>query len=99
MCRRGFTAAAVISILYFLLINEWLTWLAMWFFLLILLLMIAEFWADIKVRKKKERILRATLNATNEGILVVDNEGKIVEVNDILLDEWGVPKELYCTWN
>jgi PAS domain S-box-containing protein len=57
--------------------------------------------AEIATRKKAEggahenmELLRATLNATTDGILVVNKEKKITQVNRQFLDMWHVPAEL-----
>ena len=38
--------------------------------------------------------LRATLEATTEGILVLDGEGRIVNMNRRLADQWPLPEAL-----
>lgn len=39
-------------------------------------------------------LTRATLESTNDGILVIDNYGNIVDYNQRLLDMWKIPVEL-----
>jgi PAS domain S-box-containing protein len=39
-------------------------------------------------------ILRATLDATTDGILVVDEDGKIVFHNRQFVQMWGIPEEI-----
>lgn len=41
------------------------------------------------------KILRATLNATNDGILVVDNNRQILEANDSYYKMWDIPWNIY----
>lgn len=41
------------------------------------------------------KILRATLNATDNGILVVDNERQVLEVNDLYFKMWNIPWDIY----
>lgn len=45
--------------------------------------------------EKKERILRATLNATDDGILVVDNNRQVLDANDLYFNMWGIPFDIY----
>ncbi len=45
--------------------------------------------------EKKEKILRATLNATDDGILVVDNNGRVLEANDLFYNMWNIPFDVY----
>ena len=40
-------------------------------------------------------LLRATLESTADGILVVDLEGKILSFNQKLADMWGIPAEIF----
>ena len=47
--------------------------------------------ADFEVRKALS-LLTATLDATADGILVVDTEGQIVSFNHRLIEMWRVPK-------
>ena len=49
--------------------------------------------ADLELRKALS-LLRATLDATADGILAVDIEGHIVSFNQRLVDMWQVPKDL-----
>ena len=59
-------------------------------------------WAqDISERKQAEAalqeseiILRATLEATADGILVLDNNSQILHVNERFAELWRIPKEL-----
>ncbi len=41
-----------------------------------------------------ERVLRATLNATDNGILVVDYDGHILEANDMYFNMWNIPRDV-----
>jgi PAS domain S-box-containing protein len=59
------------------------------------------FAVDITARKRVEGAmaetisrLRATLESTADGILVVDLEGRIVDFNDRFLEMWQLPKDL-----
>ena len=45
------------------------------------------------IRRRKED-LRATLESTADGILAVDETGKIIFVNDRFVKMWGIPQEL-----
>jgi PAS domain S-box-containing protein len=45
--------------------------------------------------EKKEKILRATLNATDNGILVVDNKRHVLEANDLFYNMWNIPFDVY----
>jgi len=54
---------------------------------------------EIKERKQFENelekslsLLRATLESTGDGILVVNNEGKILDFNKKFLDMWNIPQ-------
>ncbi len=59
------------------------------------------FFLDITERKKAEEELRenrellsATFNATADGVLVVDNEGKISQMNRQFAKMWRIPEDL-----
>jgi diguanylate cyclase (GGDEF)-like protein/PAS domain S-box-containing protein len=59
---------------------------------------------DIGDRKRVEReierslsLLRATLDSTADGILVVDTEGKIVTYNQKFAHMWGIPEEVLAS--
>ncbi len=47
--------------------------------------------ADLRLRKALS-LLQATLDATTEGVMVVDNDGQIVSFNQRLIEMWGVPE-------
>lgn len=49
--------------------------------------------------EKKEKILRATLNATDDGILVVDNNRQVLEANELYFRMWNIPWDLYSLNN
>lgn len=49
---------------------------------------------DITAVKSVESSLRATLDATTDGILAIDGNGRIVFANQQFLDMWRLPKEL-----
>lgn len=62
---------------------------------------LCEISTDITSRKRSEEALQqsvsrlqATLEATADGILVVDLEGRIVDVNQQFLNIWGFPADL-----
>jgi PAS domain S-box-containing protein len=55
---------------------------------------------DVSDRKRAEEasamamsLLRATLEAINEGVLVVDSGGRIVDYNHAFSEMWGIPEE------
>ncbi|HEY6090173.1 MAG TPA: PAS domain S-box protein [Gemmatimonadaceae bacterium] len=57
---------------------------------------------DITERRHAQReasrsfsLLRATLESTADGILVVDLEGKILSSNQKMADMWGIPPEVF----
>jgi PAS domain S-box-containing protein len=59
---------------------------------------------DITSRKKAASeldnsvsMLRATLESTEDGLLVVDSSGKIVQVNQKFIDMWTIPEEILAT--
>jgi PAS domain S-box-containing protein len=49
--------------------------------------------------EKKEKILRATLNATDDGILVVDNNRQVLEANELYFRMWSIPWDIYSLNN
>jgi two-component system, cell cycle sensor histidine kinase and response regulator CckA len=56
---------------------------------------------EVRNRKKADEellenmeLLRATLNATTDGILVVNKENRITQINRQFLDMWRIPAEL-----
>jgi diguanylate cyclase (GGDEF)-like protein/PAS domain S-box-containing protein len=50
-----------------------------------------------RARQESEEILRATLESTADGILVVDNEGKVDYANPLFAQLWRIPPELLET--
>ncbi|MCY1014559.1 PAS domain S-box protein [Pyxidicoccus sp. MSG2] len=42
-------------------------------------------------------LLRATLESTADGLLVVDTQGRIVDFNTQFLELWGIPEEVIAT--
>jgi diguanylate cyclase (GGDEF)-like protein/PAS domain S-box-containing protein len=54
--------------------------------------------ADLRLRKALS-LLQATLDATAEGIMVVDNQGQIVSFNQRLVEMWGVPESVLTAGN
>ena len=59
---------------------------------------------DITARKKASAeldksvsLLKATLESTVDGLLVVDSSGKIVQVNQKFIDMWRIPDEILNT--
>jgi PAS domain S-box-containing protein len=60
-----------------------------------------ELTREVEARKSAEEasirsvsLLRATIESTNDGILVVDNVGGIVDWNKRFLELWGIPDDL-----
>jgi len=49
--------------------------------------------------EKKEKILRATLNSIDYGILVVDSNRKVLEANDLYFNMWNMPWDIYSLNN
>jgi PAS domain S-box-containing protein len=45
-------------------------------------------------RESSLSLLSATLESTNDGILVVDRENNIVRINQMFLEMWGIPAEI-----
>lgn len=61
---------------------------------------------DITSRKDTENaleksfsLLKATLDSTADGLLVVDSEGKIVQFNQKYKEMWGIPEKIHDTGN
>jgi PAS domain S-box-containing protein len=52
-----------------------------------------------KAFKKSEEILKATLNSTRDGILVVSKDGNISHANAKFTDIWSIPPEVLSTQN
>ncbi len=59
---------------------------------------------DVTARKRAEAelerslaLLRATLESTEDGILVVDNDGRVVTYNRKFMDMWGIPDLVMAT--
>ena len=48
-------------------------------------------------RERGLSLLRATLESTADGILVVDNAGKILDYNQRFLDMWRIPPDVAAT--
>jgi PAS domain S-box-containing protein len=58
---------------------------------------------DITERKQAEQelqhslsLLRSTLEATAEGVLVVNNDGKITSYNKRMAQMWGIPENIFA---
>ena len=49
--------------------------------------------------EEKEKILRATLNTTGDGIIVVDNNGQVLEANELYFSMWSIPWDIYSLNN
>ena len=47
--------------------------------------------------QESEATLKATLESTADGILVVDNEWRLVYANELYLKSWGLPEDLVET--
>ena len=67
-------------------------------------LYLVAFIDDITERRNAQReasrsfsLLRATLESTADGILVVDLDGKILSFNQKMADMWGIPPEIFAT--
>ncbi|NQU87171.1 MAG: PAS domain S-box protein [Mariniphaga sp.] len=63
-------------------------------------------WRDITLQREAEiklvenqSLLRATLESTGEGILVVNNEGEVTHFNSNFLKIWNIPDSLIETKN
>lgn len=54
--------------------------------------------ADLRLRRALS-LLQATLDATADGIMVVDNDGQIVSFNQRLTEMWGVPDSVLASGN
>jgi diguanylate cyclase (GGDEF)-like protein/PAS domain S-box-containing protein len=54
--------------------------------------------ADLQLRKALS-LLQATLDATAEGIMVVDTGGQVVSFNQRLIEMWMVPESILATGN
>jgi diguanylate cyclase (GGDEF)-like protein/PAS domain S-box-containing protein len=54
--------------------------------------------ADLRLRKALA-LLQATLDATAEGIMVVDNDDQIVSFNQRLIEMWRVPESILAAGN
>ncbi len=55
----------------------------------------------IKARKDKEHsfsLLKATLESTADGIIVIDVEGRMTAHNDKFLEMWGIPSGMATEW-
>ena len=67
-------------------------------------LYLVAFIEDISQRREAEHqanrslsLLRATLESTADGILVVDVSGKILSFNQKMPDMWGIPAEIFSS--
>jgi PAS domain S-box-containing protein len=67
-------------------------------------LYLVAFIDDITERRDAQReasrtfsLLRATLESTADGILVVDLDGKILSFNQKMADMWGIPAEIFAS--
>ncbi len=49
---------------------------------------------DVTERKRTAALLRATFDATAEGVLSVDEHGRVTDYNQRYVDMWRVPREL-----
>ncbi len=47
--------------------------------------------------QESEAILKATLESTADGILVVDNEWRVIYANELFVESWGLPKDMVET--
>jgi PAS domain S-box-containing protein len=69
-------------------------------------LYLVAFLEDITERREAQHeasrsfsLLRATLESTADGILVVDVNGKILSFNQKMADMWGVPSDIFASGN
>lgn len=83
---------------------EWVFFVAA--FLIIIVLSLVLLLVNTNRRRNAEkslsdsvRILRATINATDNGILVVDNKRQVLEVNDLYSKMWNIPWDIYSLNN
>ncbi|GAK54977.1 signal transduction histidine kinase [Candidatus Vecturithrix granuli] len=54
--------------------------------------------AEVELRNKEE-LLRATLDSTTDGILVVDNTGQVTHANARFAEMWRIPETILVTRN
>lgn len=54
-------------------------------------------WLNLRRIKHSYALTKATLEASAEGIIVIDNNGKIIEYNQKFLDMWNIPKKTLQT--
>jgi PAS domain S-box-containing protein len=50
-----------------------------------------------RIVRERTALLRATLDAIADGVLVVDTRGKIIDYNGPFVRMWGLPEELLAT--
>jgi len=55
-----------------------------------------ELWETTRERERSVSLLRATLESTADGLLVVDRSGKVVAHNQRLLDLWQLSREVFA---
>jgi PAS domain S-box-containing protein len=55
---------------------------------------ISERWQAMRSLERSVSLLRSTLEATGDGILVIDLAGEIVAFNQRYLEQWGIPREV-----
>ncbi|MDQ1332875.1 MAG: domain S-box protein, partial [Bacteroidota bacterium] len=63
----------------------------------LVLAMVEDITSRIIAKAEMEKLFslqKATLESTADGILVVDNEGKIVQYNSKFAEMWGIPEEV-----
>ncbi|MBF0368709.1 MAG: PAS domain S-box protein [Magnetococcales bacterium] len=58
---------------------------------------ISERVADQAARHKSEALLRATIDSTKDGILVVDDQGQVMTTNPRFKEMWQIPDTLFET--
>jgi len=64
-----------------------------------ILLLLAKAIIPEKSSPDNQKIFEATLNATNDGILIIDNDSHVLKANDPYLKMWDLPYDISCSNN